>query len=87
MFGEARKLSFPISGKCQACLDIFFREVREIRENFFLTHPAGQVFQYIGHRHARAPNRRLAATFARLDGDDLAIIHAAMITKRIHLAN
>jgi len=29
---------------------------------------------------------RFAATLAGLDGDDLAIIHAGIITKRIHLA-
>ncbi len=52
----------------------------------FFAHPAGEVLQHVRDGHSGFANSRFAAAFARFDGDDLAIIHEAMITKRIDLA-
>src|SRR5207245_8682383 len=86
MFGERSKFALAIGSKRQTCFDILLREVREVCQNLFFAHATGEVFQHVGHSHSRSSDSRFAATPARFDGDDLAIIHAGMITKRIHLA-
>ncbi len=75
-----------VSGKRQAGLNVVSGQVREVRQNFRFGHAAGKVFEHIRYSHSRSSNRGFAASFARFYGDDLAIIQAAMITKRIHLA-
>jgi hypothetical protein len=86
MFWEAGKFALAVGSKRQAGLNVFGREVREVRQNLRFAHAAGEVFQHVGYRHPRSTNSRLAAALARFDGDDLAIIHVAMITKPIQLA-
>src|SRR5436190_24303969 len=86
MFGEGSKFALAFSSEREASLDILFCQIREISQNFFLTHPAGEIFQHIGDRHSGSADCRFPAAFARLDRDDLAIIHVRIITKRVHLA-
>ncbi len=86
MFGEGSEFSFAVGSKRQAGFNVLSGEVGKVRQNFFFAHAAGKVFEYIRHGHSSSANSWLAAAFARFDGDDLAIIHMAMITKRIQLA-
>jgi hypothetical protein len=74
------------SRKRQASLNVFSGEVREVRQNFRFGHAAGKVLKHICYGYSRSANSRFAAALAGFDGDDLAIIHVAMITKRIQLA-
>ena len=75
MFGEGSEFALSVSRERQTRLDIFFREVREIRENFFLAHAAGEIFQHVRYSHSGSANGRLAASLARLDTNNLAVIH------------
>ena len=75
-----------VGSKRQAGFNVFGREVREVCQNLRFTHATGEIFEHVRYRHARAANSRFAAALARLNGDDLAIIHAGMITKRMYLA-
>ena len=86
MFGEGSEFALAVGSKRQTGFNIFSREVREVRQNFRFGHAAGKVFEHIRHGHSRSANSRFAAALTRFDGNDLAIIHVAMITKRIHLA-
>ena len=74
------------SGKRQTGLDVFAGEIREVSQDFCFTHAAREVFEDVSHSHSRSTNGWFAAPLSRLDGDDLAIIHEGMITKRIDLA-
>ena len=75
-----------VGSKRQAGFNVFGREVREVCQNLRFAHAAGEVFEHVRDRHARSTNSRFAAALARFDGDDLAIIHVGMITKRTYLA-
>ena len=75
MVGEGSQFAFAVGSERETGLDIFFREVGKVCQNFFLTHSAGEVFQHIRHCHPRSANRGFTAAFSRLYGDDLAIIH------------
>src|SRR6266852_5932424 len=86
MFGEGGEFALAVGSKRQAGLNVFGCEVREVCQNLRFAHAAGEVFQHISDRHASSANRRFAAALARFDGDDLAIIHVGMITKRTYLA-
>src|ERR1041384_7721669 len=72
--------------ECETGLDVFFLQIGEVCEDLFFTHSASKIFEYVRHGHARSANRRFAAALSRLDRDDLAIIHAGIITKPSHLA-
>src|SRR5712691_6446220 len=86
MFREGSEFALAVGGKRQTGLNVFGREVRELRQNLHFAHATREVFQHVGYRHSRSANGRFAAALARFDGDDLAIIHGGMITKPVHLA-
>lgn len=86
MFWQRSKFALAVGSKRQTGLDIFWREIREVGQNLLFAHAAGEVFQHIRYSHSHSANGRFAATLARFDCDDLAIIHAGMITKPLHLA-
>lgn len=69
------ELTLAIGGKCKAGADVFFGEVREILENLFVAHAASQVLEDVIDRDAEATDTRLTASLARLDRNDLGIVH------------
>lgn len=69
------QFALAISGISEARTDIFLREIREFPQNIGVCHSAGQVFQHVIHGNAQPADARLAATFARLDRDDVGVRH------------
>ena len=83
---ERQRARAPLEAAGELGLDLVAEKKREQWRAFRFGHAAGKVFEHIRHSHSRSSNSGFAATLAGFDGDDLAIIHAAMITKQIHLA-
>src|SRR5207253_11132049 len=71
------KLVAMISGIAEAGENIFFCEVGKVFEDLFLTHPRGNVFQYIVNRDSHSANAGLAASLARLNRDGALVTHGA----------
>jgi len=70
-----RWAAFAISRKTQARQDVFVCELRKIGEHFLLSHSRRQIRQHVIHGDAHASHARLSAALARLNGDDLLVIH------------
>lgn len=85
MFGQCCEFALAVSSKGQTGLNVLGGEVWEVGQNLFVAHAAREIFQDIRNSHSHPANTGFAATFSRLDGNELAIIHAVMIAKRIHL--
>lgn len=64
-----------VIGVRQTGLDVIAREVRKIDQYLVDAHATGEILQYILDGNPHAPNCRLVATLAGLDGDDLALVH------------
>ncbi len=58
------------------------REFWEVRENFGFGHSGGQVIEDIGHGDPHPPDAGLPAPLARLDGDDLVVVHNLMLKRK-----
>lgn len=59
----------------EARQDVVFGEVREIVEDFLVSHPGGQIAQHVINRDAHPANAGLATALARLDRDDILVTH------------
>src|SRR5258706_11028681 len=67
--------SFTIGGERETCLDVLARQIRKVGEDLFDRHPRSEVTQQVGYGDPHSADARLAATLARFDGDDLAVVH------------
>jgi hypothetical protein len=85
MLRQRSKFALAVGSKCQTRLDVLGREIREVRQNLRFTHAAGEIFEHVRYRHSHSANYRFAAALARFDCDDLAVVHAGMITKALYL--
>ncbi len=68
-------LVLAVGGVGEARADILLAQFGEVREYFRVGHAARQPAQPIGLGDALAPDARLAAPFARFEGDDALIVH------------
>jgi hypothetical protein len=75
LFYPSPQAALAVRGEGERGPDVLAFEVQEVREDLVLAHPAGQVVEHVGHRHLEAPDARLPAALARLDGDPSAIVH------------
>lgn len=72
-------MAFTMSGESEASGEVLRFQFREVFENLFLRHAAGEVFEDIFHRDAHAPDARLAAALIRGDCDSIMKIHGGKI--------
>jgi hypothetical protein len=80
--GNRFQLALAIRGERKAGADIFLGKVREVRQNFAVTHPAGEVFQYIVDSNAKAANAGPATTLAGLNRYVSRIVHSCHFTRK-----
>src|SRR5947207_299448 len=80
--GQGRQSPLAVGGERQASAATFGSEIGKLRENLLLGHPARQVLQHVRYGHAHAADAGLAAALARLDCDDLSVVHNEMIAER-----
>jgi len=73
--GNDPKPPLAVGGKREAGLDIFPRQVRKIRQYLICRHTRGKVFQHVSHSHPKTANTRLSAALARLNCDEVRVIH------------
>src|ERR1043165_3794194 len=78
---------FTLCGIGQTSANIVLREAREICEHFLLGHARSKIFQHIVNRNPHPANTRLPAPLARLDSDDVAVVHDWIIAKSFHLSS
>src|SRR5512135_615017 len=67
--------ALAIGREGEASPNVLPRQLREVFEDFSLRHARSQVFEHIVNRDAKPANARLAAALARLDSDDIAVVH------------
>src|SRR5690606_26049614 len=53
----------------------------EVGEDLIVCHAAREIFQHITYRDAHAPDTWLSITDARINGDDLGVVHAGLTIK------
>src|SRR5947209_8598963 len=82
--GRSRQL---VGGKGEAGPDVVGSELRKIGEQLRDGHPASEILQHIAHRDPHAADARLPAPLARLDGDELRIVHAQSLPVQWHAVN
>lgn len=73
--GNRQQLALAISRKSETSPDIFGSEIREILENFILSHAGSQVFEDLIDRNAQTANAGFAAALTGLNGDQLCVVH------------
>jgi hypothetical protein len=82
--GGPRKLA---GGEGEAGPDVVGRQFGEVCQQLRDGHPAGEVFQHVSHRDPHATDAGLTAPFARLDGDELRVVHTKNLPVRWRAVN
>ena len=77
-----RGVLLPIRRELKARLNVFLGEVGEVLNDFCSTHACRHLAQHVADGDAQSANARLPAAFARLNGDDFAVVHKT--TGRCH---
>ena len=67
-------LVFTVGRILQACKNVFFCEVGEIREDLLVRHARGKVLKNIIDGDAHTPDAGLSASLAGFYGDDLSVL-------------
>ena len=74
-------MAFAVSRVAQAGEDIVFRQIGKVSEDFLVAHTRSKVRQHVVDRDAHASDTGLPTALARLDGDDVLIVHARIIRR------
>src|SRR5262245_48894360 len=72
---SAEEAALTIGGKGEDRADVVPGEVRKVGENLILGHSRRKPVEHVIDGDAKATNARLAAALARLDGDNVAVVH------------
>lgn len=72
-------MTLSISRKREAGSNVLVGQIRELTQNFCLGHSAGQILEDILHRHTKAANAGLAASFSGFNSDNAAVVHNLII--------
>ncbi len=75
------QLPLAVSRKCKASPDVFFCQVRKVRQYLRMRHSRRQILQYIPHGHTKPTDTRLPAALTRLPRDDLRIVHTSKVSQ------
>jgi hypothetical protein len=79
--------ALTIGGECINGAKVVALQIREVGEDFILTHTSRQGGEHIINRDAHPSNARLAASLAGLGGDPLAVIDACSYDDVSRVAN
>jgi len=74
-------MAFSVSRVAQAGEDIVFRQIGKVSEDLLVAHTRSKVRQHVVDRDAHASDTRFPTALARLDGDDILIVHARIIRR------
>lgn len=81
-------MMISICGKCQCCLNIFFNQIREIRQDFLVTHARSQPTKNIINRYTHVPNTWLTSSFPCFNGNSVTVwIHRNKLVNLIAFAS
>src|SRR5271155_1162427 len=70
------QFALTVRSESETGADVFFRQVRKIRQYLVVSHSAGKIFKDIIDSDAESANTGLAAALARLDRDEASIVHS-----------
>ena len=68
-----------MSGESEASGEVLRFQFREVIENLFLRHSAGEIFEDIFHRDAHAPDARLSTALVRRYRNALIKVHGVNV--------
>lgn len=77
--GPTHHSTLTISREGEASTDVLGCEVGEIGEDLPFRHPGSEILEDIVHGNAQPADARLSATLARLNRDDISVVHMPMV--------
>lgn len=67
-------MMLTVGGEGERRLNVLYRKLRVICDDFVVGHPCGQPAEDVIDRDAHVPDTWLAASFSRFDGDALTVV-------------
>src|SRR5438874_1074570 len=77
--------TLAISSEGKTSQNILFRQVREVLQYFLMRHARRKVRQHVIDGNPHTANTGLTAALARLNCDNIAILHSCIIQFRVDL--
>lgn len=78
--------ALPIRGVPKTSENILTREIRKVREYFFLGHSGGEIGEDVINGNANTANTRLTAPLSRFNGNDVLVVHGCQFTSAARFA-